>query len=151
MDAGRRLHVELEGGRFLPVTFLGRELTELELAEALALLHDSLPARLAAHDGKTASPPDLLRGDTLECVIKILPAEPSYSIVTRSADGAYTPLKHAGPRLLCHVQTLAAGAPKEPPIALQRSVPGASVEHSLPAGAANGAPGGPRRAEPAVR
>jgi hypothetical protein len=130
-EGARRVHVEVEGGRFLPVTFLGRELGEHELAEVLALLHDALPARLAAlaldTKASPSPPPVLLRGDSLECVIKILPAQTQtgYTLVVRGGDGAYLPLQHAGPRVLCHVQPFGPDAPTAEPTALQRTCPGA--------------------------
>lgn len=126
MESGRRVHVEIDGDRFLPVTFLGIALGERELAEALAVLHDALPSRLAAHDGKTPSAPELLRGDTLECVVKLLPADSTYSVVVRTANQSCRPLRHVGLRVVCHVEVLD-GTAQGPAIALQRSCPGVGL------------------------
>ncbi|KAG8471127.1 hypothetical protein KFE25_009548 [Diacronema lutheri] len=122
MEAGRRVHIEVEGDRFLPITFIGLPLGEAELAEALAVLHDALPPRLAAHDGKAPGAPEALRGDTLECVVKLLPADPSYSVVVRAADQRYRPLQHVGIRVVCHVAALRGGA-NGPATAMQRMAP----------------------------
>lgn len=132
MESGRRVHVEIDGDRFLPITFLGVALGERELAEVLAVLHDALPPRLAAHDGKSPSAPELLRGDTLECVLKLLPADSTYAVVVRAADQSYRPLRHIGVRAVCHVEALD-GTAHGPTIALQRTCPGAAVAPGSPA------------------
>mmetsp|Transcript_34845 Transcript_34845/g.86954 ORF Transcript_34845/g.86954 Transcript_34845/m.86954 type:complete len:129 (+) Transcript_34845:79-465(+) len=127
MDSGRRYHLEVDGERFLPVTFLGLPLGERELAEALAILHDALPSRLAAaaHD-KGPSAPELLRGETIECVVKLLPAESSYTICRYAANNSYHPLRHIGTRVVCHVELVHCDA-RGPTTALQRACPGAAI------------------------
>lgn len=130
METGRRVHVEIDGDRFLPITFLGLQLGERELAEALAVLHDALPPRLAGHDGKAPSAPELLRGDSLECIVKLLPADSTYSVVVRAADHSYRPLRHVGIRVVCHVEALD-GTASGSTIALQRACPGATVAQAL--------------------